>query len=410
MTEPTDKVRKIMTELQPVDMGPVPVAGLDSFVSIESVAAGNVRPTVSPDNVTTLRPDHQELRPRAKFIFGSLLRADEIEPQLNAPYSVKGWLYLNSIALLSGASNGGKSFLGLDIAHHVSKGQSWAGRLVRKGNVLYVAAEGGGGFHNRVSALDQPQFDILTIPITLVGPQSQAIPVSEVLQHLAKVRGVSFDLIIVDTLARVMGELEENQTKDISELMRNLDLIRAASGACVCLIHHLGKDESKGSRGSSALRAAVETEIILKRDEIDKTITAEVTKQRDGPTGYKFRYRLRVVELGQDQDGDEVTTCRVEQVDGPVEARANLADAARRTLQILQRLIGEQGEIVRKPEYPGSACVPVSVWAEECAAQGAISDSADPENRRRAWRKQRDALVDSCSICIRDDLVWEVVR
>lgn len=83
------------------------------------------------------------------------------------------------------------------------------------------------------------------------------------------------------------------------------------------LIHHSGKDVARGARGHSSLRAAVDTEIELTRDEIG-LITAEVTKQRAGPTGYKFAYSLRQIGLGRDQDGGPVTTCLVE----PVNAHA----------------------------------------------------------------------------------------
>lgn len=81
---------------------------------------------------------------------------------------------------------------------------------MRKGRVLYIAAEGGGGFSNRVAALEAPYFWVLNAPFTLAGRGSQVKALGEAIQHLAAVGGEPFDLIVFDTLARVMGALDEN--------------------------------------------------------------------------------------------------------------------------------------------------------------------------------------------------------
>ena len=68
----------------------------------------------------------------------------------------------------------------------------------------------------------------------------------------------------------------------------------------VLVVHHAGKDVAKGARGSSALRAAVDTEIVVK----DKTAT--ITKQRDGEEGAKVAFRLHPVPVGQNAKGELV--------------------------------------------------------------------------------------------------------
>ena len=138
----------------------------------------------------------------------------------------------------------------------------------------------------------------------------QAGPLAETVQHLAATGGAPFDLIIFDTLSRVMGNLDENTAPAIAELVRGVDLLRRATGAHVMIVHHTGKEAAKGARGHSALRAAIDTEIELSRDDIGE-ITAELTKQRDAATGARFSFHLNLVELGRDEDGDMVTTCTV---------------------------------------------------------------------------------------------------
>ena len=357
--------------------------------------------------VTHIRSDPSQLRPRANTILHNMLHAGDVKPLLSRKYLIKGWLDTSSVSVVYGPSNVGKSFLALNIAHHVSKGLEWGNRRVKKGRVIYFAAEGGATLANRVAALDGPEFWLHMAPLVLTGRDSQAGPVAEVLQHLEAVGGSPFDLIIFDTMARVMGGGDENNAPDIADLMRNLDLIRRATGAHVMLIHHSGKDVGRGAREHSALRAAIDTEIELVRDDLGQ-ITAEVTKQRDGPTGGRFAYKLRQVELGEDQDGDIVTTCLVEPADASEADRVGVTGSVRRALELLSGLIADRGEIVRKAQYPGTACIAFDVWREACVAPGNLSPSSEKETRERTFRRANNSLTEKHLVVVRDGLVWLV--
>jgi hypothetical protein len=78
----------------------------------------------------------------------------------------------------------------------------------------------------------------------------------------------------------------------------------------VLLIHHSGKDESKGARGWSGLRAAADAEIEISRYTDHRVAT--VTKMKDGEDGAEFAFKLARVELGVDSDGDAIASCVVE--------------------------------------------------------------------------------------------------
>ena len=347
------------------------------------------------------------LRPRASAILDAICHAGDLKAQLNRSYLVKGWLDTSAVSVVYGPSNVGKSFLALNLAHHVAKGRDWNEKRVKKGRVMYFGAEGGASFANRVAALDNPEFMLHIAPAVLVGKDSQAVPVAEVMQHLKAVGGSPFDLIIFDTMARVMGGGDENNAPDIADLMRNLDLIRHVTGAHVMLIHHSGKDVGRGARGHSALRAAIDTEIELVRDDRGQ-ITAEITKQRDGPTGYRFAYNLRQVELGEDQDGDIVTTCLVEPADALEANRVGATGSALRALELLSGLIEDGGEIIKKAQYPGTAFVAIDVWREACVAPGKLSESNEIETRERAFRRACKSLTDMHLVLILDAMVWRV--
>ena len=188
-----------------------------------------------------------------------------------------------------------------------------------------------------------------------------------------------------------MSGLDENTAPDIAQLVAGLDLIRRATGAHVMLIHHTGKDAARGARRHSTLRAAIDTEIELTRDEAGQ-ITAEVTKQRDGPTGYRFAYTLRQVELGQDQDGDPVTSCLVEPMDTARAGHAEITGSARTALDLLDQTLAAAGEVVRKPQYPGGRGVALDKWREACVEGRSVSNSENRETRQKAFRRPREDL------------------
>lgn len=357
--------------------------------------------------VQQLRGRVEALKPRARAMLGVMTWAGDMSAQLDRPYLVKGWLDQGGVSVLYGPSNAGKSFLALDIAHHVAKGLTWGGRRTRKGKVLYVAAEGGGSFANRVAALDNPEFWVYCAPMTLTGPNGAAAPLAEVAQHLAAVGGEPFSLIIFDTLARVMGALDENTAPDIAQLVSGLDMIRRATGAHVMLVHHTGKDAARGARGHSSLRAAIDTEIELTRDEVG-LITAEVTKQRDGPTGYRFAYTLSQVELGRDQDGDPVTSCLVEPVETARAGHADVTGSARVALDLLDKVMADAVEVYRKPQYPPGPGVALERWRDACIEAGDLSTSDNRETHLKAFRRAMDTLEKSRIIRVLDDLVWRV--
>lgn len=250
------------------------------------------------------------MRPRAKRIYDALENAMHVQPELNIPYVIKGWLHHGALSVLYGAPNVGKSFLALDIANKVQNGEQWAGCRVSKSNVLYVAAESGAAFANRVAALPNRSFWLLQEALPMCGRESEAEPLAEALDRVSDERG-PFGLIIFDTMARVMNGADENSGVDIGRLVAALGGLAKSTGAHVMLVHHVGKDASKGMRAHSSLLGAIDTEICVTKDEY-LTITAKATKQRDMEVGRTFKYLLEPVSLGFDAEGDEVTACIVQ--------------------------------------------------------------------------------------------------
>lgn len=347
------------------------------------------------------------LKPRAQYLLDSVKWAGDVVPILERDYLVKGWLDRGGVSVLYGPSNTGKSFLALDLVHHIAKGRMWGGRRVKRGRVLYVAAEGGAGFNNRVAALDSPEFFVMVSPLLLTGKDSHGPALIDVMRHLSEVGKSAFDMIVFDTMSRVMGGADENAAPDIADLMRNIGGLQRASGAHIMLVHHTGKDVGRGARGHSSLRAAVDTEIELTRDDLG-LISAQVTKQREGPTGHKFDFTLRQVELGEDQDGDQITTCVVEPADRRETGRNGLSESSRVALDVLIQTIADSGEQLHKPNYPGTPCVSLDAWRDGCGSGSKLTSSDNRETQMRAFRRAREELVSAKIVLVRDDLTWVI--
>lgn len=243
----------------------------------------------------------------------------EMQPHLKDGYSIKGLLTPNSLVGIIGQSGSGKTFFATDLAMHAAAARRWRNKNVRSGLVVYAALEGPVSAENRfVAARDRAGFD-KGIPLRLTPGPINLRSVSDVALLLEFIRdaealhGAKCIMVFVDTLSRALAGGDENGPEDMGALIAGADALRLATGAVVVLVHHVGKDESRGARGHSSLKAALDTEIeVTVRDKLH---VATVTKQRDLPSGDQYPFRLTTVELGYDEDGDPVTSCVVEPVD-----------------------------------------------------------------------------------------------
>lgn len=231
---------------------------------------------------------------------------------------IEGTLIQGGMTVVYGDSNTGKSFLVLDMVAHVSLGRPWMGRQCKRGAVVYLAAESPRSIIDRARALSErmgvqlDQLFIVNCPIDLHDANGDAMAVVDTIAAIEAQHGVEVTLIVGDTLARVMGAGDENSTQDMGAVVKHVDLIRAATSCHFILIHHTGKDSGKGARGSSALRAATDTEIEVANPGNDKPKEAKITKQRDLPgKNDVIGFELEIVQLGTGVFGNIVTTCVV---------------------------------------------------------------------------------------------------
>lgn len=276
--------------------------------------------------------------------------AADVDPILVAWCLVKGVISAGSLVVIFGESNSGKTFFVLDMALAIASKREWCGHRTAGGLVVYIAGEGQQGIRNRVSANLQRglitkaiPFAIITRAADLLSPAGDIEDLIKLIREAESACGETCTLIVIDTLARAMPGGNENEAADMGGLIATADRLRHEIKATCIFIHHAGKDASKGARGHSSLRAAVDTEILV--EGTDGARTATVVKQRDLPSGEVFPFELEQVVLGHDEDGDPVSSCIVKHQTGASAPRKQPAGkwqkALLRALEARQRDGGE---------------------------------------------------------------------
>jgi hypothetical protein len=168
---------------------------------------------------------------------------------------------------------------------------------VKGGPVIYIAAEGFGGLKLRVSALVlHSEYDVKTECAFLNRPINflKGEEVQSLIQTIQDAR-LEPALIIVDTLARCFVGGDENSATAMGLFIDGVETVKRETGAAVLVIHHTGKDEKRGARGSSALIGAADTIISCSGDIHSLKIKCE--KMKDAEPFKEFALTAQLVEL-----------------------------------------------------------------------------------------------------------------
>ncbi|MFE0273791.1 AAA family ATPase [Streptomyces sp. NPDC058992] len=247
---------------------------------------------------------------RVRALEGELLDSaalDDLEPLEPVITDV---LFRDTLARVYGASGTFKSFMTLDFAGCIGTGTSWHGQEVTQGEVIYLVAEGIKGIRKRVRAWEQHHGRKMTGVHFLPRPV-QALDVEWlVLIELCRRRRPA--LVVIDTQARVTVGVEENSNTEMGRVVDRMEQLRAASEACVLLVHHTGHDGDRG-RGATAVKGALQTELGVERKGkglLDTQITLKTGKQKDDEELGDITFGLHQVALNGEakDDGSPVTS------------------------------------------------------------------------------------------------------
>jgi len=203
--------------------------------------------------------------------------------------------------------------------------------------------------------------------------------------------GVKVSLIVIDTLAQTTAGGNENSGEDMGLALSHCKGIHRATGAMALLVHHSGKDTSKGARGWSGVRAACDVEFEVMRFDQDRVLA--LTKQKDGEDSAEFGFKLTTVSLGFDSDGDEITSCVAEPTDGTRQAKRGtgkkLGHNERLALRCMGEIMGGEGEGVQVGQLLNAMC-----------SQMLPPDEGKKDRRREMGHRAIQALQDSGQVAL----------
>ena len=272
---------------------------------------------------------------------------------------------------------------------------------------MYVALEGHSGIDNRIYAaareigtVDAP-FKLIKIAADFRNPEA-AKSVAETAVQLMRTFGDQYGacpFIAVDTYTAALGPgASDCDPRDVSAFIANIEA-HLLTQCTVMLAHHFGKDASRGGRGWSGLRAALDFELEIDQD--DKLRIMRLTKNCNGSDRQPaFCYRFHGRELGKDQDGDPVTAVIVEHLaDEDAAGRdKRISPKARAALNILWEMIKNRTLSFPIPERPDLRCVLLADWEKACIAPGAITEAKAERDRRAKFRLSKLELEEASEI------------
>ena len=144
-----------------------------------------------------------------------VMPADEFTSRPAPSWIVKGVIPRAELVVLFGESGSGKSFIALDIAAAIDRGMEWRGRRVKQGRVIYICAEGAGGFRNRMVAYQQMHGVNLGIGVIANAPNllqrddaldiARAIGKADVVMEMGEFQntGIEVSAVITESLKRL---------------------------------------------------------------------------------------------------------------------------------------------------------------------------------------------------------------
>ena len=183
--------------------------------------------------------------------------------------------------------------------------------MLKPAPVAYVALEGEAGIRSRLAAWEKQNCQ--QVPdaarfvlggVTLMKPTDAEQLAADILASLG--RGA---VVVIDTLNQSAPGADENSSTDMGRVIANAMSLADAVGGVVVLVHHAGKDVSRGMRGHSSLFAAMDAVIEVTKGAAGRAWRSAKTKE--GEEGVWRGFELVPHVVGRDEDGDDIRSCAV---------------------------------------------------------------------------------------------------
>jgi hypothetical protein len=271
------------------------------------IAAASTRPLAKDEWRAATAPVVDLKAARGRFVFEKIGDLRRLPP---AQWLVKDWVPEGATGILYGKWAAGKSFIGFDLALHLAYGMSdWHGAILPgvPCHVLIIAREGHQGFVNRIDAFkkhhglvdDDDHITFMRGSVSFMRDEDFAALVDAI-----KADATPYQLVIVDTVARVLPGVDMNEQQTVTMFMERIGVIGSLTGASTIGVHHQNK--TGGMMGSTFFEANADFVFEVSREgEEGPLATGEIhcTKMKDGEDGWKRAVSYSKIALSILPDG-----------------------------------------------------------------------------------------------------------
>jgi hypothetical protein len=312
---------------------------------------------------------------------------------------VKRIMPRQGVGALYGRSQSLKSFVASDLAWRIALGWDWAGRRVKQALAVYIAAEGAVGLRKRKIGFVKARAGHLPehVPFYLIAAAPNlGTGQTDLVALIAEIEkaGIAPGLIVLDTLAQSLGAGDENGAGMV-QLVANATALANHFKVFVLIVHHTGLGDEKRLRGHTSLVGAIDVQILCEREEGALSTILTLQKLKDDAANLRLEARLSRIVVGQDEDGDEVSTLIVDTIEDAAtqksESRPKLVPRTQRLLMdVIANAIAEAGEDIRPFGSGGPLVRAVSDTVVRTRFFARIAERADPdEDQHKMFDRQR---------------------
>lgn len=296
------------------------------------------------------------------------------------------WLIPNMIpstgtGMIYGESGSFKSFIALDMALSLAFGVpgQWGAPPV-KNDVLFMAGEGpvATGKKRWPAWMEWQGIEFRNDHRFFIKDRVPFFTDTQAWEHVKEdltLLKAKPALIVIDTMTRLLTGMDENSAKDASMITNFMEQLARYYECFVLAIHHTGKDQNKGARGSSAFYANMDAVISTKLRQGGTEL--RVRKQKDADVSDEISY-FQVKEFG-----GSIILARAEtvpaEIQGPGKSRYEWA-SVKEVVKTLEGMGGKASTATLAQEISGRLGIDASVVRQQLMKSGELAWLHDRNN------------------------------
>ena len=213
-------------------------------------------------------------------------------PPPEPPMLVDGLLHQGSKLVIGGGSKSFKTWVLMDLALSVAHGLPWWGLPTVRCKVLYLNFEIQASFFTkRLTVIQQArQCKLETRQLTVQNLRGYAADFDRLLPEIAqRILDQGYGLIILDPIYKGLGNLNENDAGEMTQLMNKVEKLAVKTGAAVGFGAHFSKGNQAGKEsidrisGSGVFARDPDTILTMTKHKTEQAFTIDATLRNFKP-------------------------------------------------------------------------------------------------------------------------------